>query len=215
MNRMTHLVSAMLLTCAALLAGCSSVRTVESQVQSYSTLQGRPTPPTYRLEVLPSQQEQAMAFAPIERQAEQSLAGVGLQRDDANGTLVVQIGAQARFIPDSWLYYNSPYARPGWGWGMGYGRGWGWGGGFMMRDAGPSLYYRAVRLTMRDFKTQQVVYETSAIYEDVWSDDNVIYRMLFDSALNGFPQPPQGPRTVRAATQPAQPAQPALPATVK
>lgn len=214
MNRMTCLVTAPLLACAALLAGCSSVRTVESQVQSYSTLQAVPTPATYRLERLPSQQQQAEAFAPIERQAEQSLAGVGLTRDDAAGTLVVQIGAQARYIPDSWLYYNSPYGRPGWGWGMGYGRGWGWGwgGGFTMRDTGPSLYYRAVQLTMRDFKTQQVVYETSALYEDVWSDDSVIYRMLFDSALNGFPKPPQGPRTVRAATQPAQPA---VPATVK
>lgn len=206
MNRMTYLVTAPLLAGAALLAGCSSMRTVESQVQSYSTLQALPTPATYRLERLPSQQQQADAFAPIERQAEQSLAGVGLTRDDAAGTLVVQIGAQARYIPDSWLYYNSPYGRPGWGWGMGYGRGWGWGGGFMMRDTGPSLYYRAVQLTMRDVKTQQVVYETSAVYEDVWSDDGVIYRMLFDSALNGFPKPPQGPRTVRAAPQPAQPA---------
>lgn len=210
MNRMTCIVTAPLLACATLLAGCSGVRTVESKVQSYSTLQALPTPATYRLQMLPSQQAQAAAFAPIERQAEQSLAGVGLTRDDAAGSLVVQIGAQARYIPDSWLYYNSPYAGPGWGWGLGYGRGW--GGGFMMRDTGPSLYYRAVQLTMRDFKTQQVVYETSAVYEDVWSDDQVIYRMLFDSALNGFPQPPQGPRTVRAATQPPEPA---APATVK
>ncbi|GAB2456762.1 hypothetical protein GCM10027082_04420 [Comamonas humi] len=211
--RSTHrTATALLVACAALLAGCSSVHTVESRVQSYSTLQALPAPATYRLQMLPSQQEQAAAFAPIERQAEQSLAGVGLTRDDAAGALVMQIGAQARYIPDSWRYYNSPYAGPGWGWGLGYGRGW--GGGFMMRDMGPSLHYRAVQLTMRDFKTQQVVYETSAVYEDIWADDNVIYRMLFDSALNGFPQPPQGPRTVRAATQEPAPA-PAAPAPAK
>ncbi|MFC3216647.1 hypothetical protein [Comamonas sp. JC664] len=66
-----------------------------------------------------------------------------------------------------------------------------------------------------------MVYETSARYEDVRVDDQVIYRILFDSALNGFPKPPQGPRRVSttvgapAAAQPAStPAATAAPATV-
>src|SRR5256885_8860109 len=41
----------------ALLTGCASVREVQSTVQSYSTLGALPAPPTYRLEVLPSQRE--------------------------------------------------------------------------------------------------------------------------------------------------------------
>ena len=52
---------------AALLTACSGVRTVQSDVQSYSTLQQLPSPPTYRLQLLPSQQAQAVAWRrPVE-----------------------------------------------------------------------------------------------------------------------------------------------------
>ena len=50
----------------ALAAGCATVREVDSQVQSWSTLSALPAPPTYRLERLPSQQSTEKAFAPIE-----------------------------------------------------------------------------------------------------------------------------------------------------
>ena len=187
-----------LLLSALWLTGCASVRNVESEVQSYSTLTQLPKPPTYRLQLLPSQQAQGVAFDNVVQQAQTSLAGVGLQRDDAQGTLVAQIAAEARYIPDSWLLPGSPYAPYGPYGGFGWGAGFGWRGGMMWRDTGPSLHYRAVQLTLRDFQSQQVVYETSARYEDVWVDDKVIYRILFDSALNGFPKPPTGVRKVTA-----------------
>ncbi len=183
------------------LAGCSGIHTINSNVQSYSTLSELPNPATYRLQLLPSQINNT-EFANVVQQAETSLAGVGLKRDDAQGALVAQINAQSRYIPDSWLLPGSPY-NPyggfGW-WGMGFG-----GRGMMWRDTGPSLHYRAVQLNLRDYATQQVVYETSAVYEDVWVNDQIIFRILFDSALNGFPKPPPGPRTV-SATIGAQPA---------
>ena len=200
-----------LLAAALWLAGCSSVRTVESEVQSFSTLAQLPSPPTYRLQLLPSQQAQGVAFDNVAQQAQVSLASVGLQRDDANGSLVAQINAQARYIPDSWLLPGSPYNPYGGFGGMGWGAGFGWRGGMGWRDTGPSLHYRAVQLTLRDFASQQVVYETSAKYEDVWVNDQIIYRILFDSALNGFPKPPAGPRKVSATV--GAPSQP-VPATV-
>ena len=43
------------LSATVLLTGCSTVREVNSTVQSFSTLPGIPLPPTYRLETLPSQ----------------------------------------------------------------------------------------------------------------------------------------------------------------
>ena len=46
-----------------LLAGCSTTRVVEGQVQSFSTLAAVPAPATYRIERLPSQQ--APSFDPI------------------------------------------------------------------------------------------------------------------------------------------------------
>ena len=218
------------LTATALLAGCSTVREVNSTVQSYSSMGDLPAPPTYRLETLPSQQGQ-VNFPAIEAQAQQALARVGLHRDDSPPSLVVQIGAVARYARDyaAWPYYD-PWG-PRWGWGMSYGRGFGRGfgfGGSMMMDGPPLEYYRAVSIVMRDIKTQQIVYETSAQRQDVWTNDPVIFGILFDAALTGFPNPPQGARNVRTILQPpalaaASPApaattapapQPVLPATV-
>lgn len=203
---------AVALTATAVLAGCSTVREVNSTVQSYSALGAIPAPPTYRLETLPSQQGQ-MSFAAIEAQAQQALARVGLTRDDARASLVVQISAVARYARDyaSWPYYD-PWG-PRWGWGLSYGRGWGRGfGGSMMFDGPPLEYYRAVSLVMRDLKTQQIVYETSAHRQDVWTDDPAIFGILFDAALTGFPKPPQGARSVRTVIQPPQPASATPPA---
>lgn len=206
------------LASAAVLAGCASVREVQSDVQSYSSLTALPAPPTYRLELLPSQQAQAPQFATIEALAQQSLAKVGLQRDDSNGTLVVQIGAQARYTRDnSPYYYGGPYG-PRWSWGLGFGRGAGWGMGFggpWMFDAPPPLHYRAVSVVMREQRTQRIVYETSAVHEDVWTNDPAIFGVLFDAALSGFPNPPQGTRQIRtplAVSGPAVPAAASAPA---
>ena len=201
------------LTATALLAGCSTVREVNSTVQSFSALSTIPVPATYRLETLPSQQGQ-VNFAAVEAQAQHALARVGLTRDDSHASLVVQISAMARYARDwaSWPYYD-PYWGPRWGWGMSYGRGFGWGfGGSMMMDGPPLEYYRAVSIVMRDIKTQQIVYETSAQRQDVWTDDPAIFGILFDAALTGFPKPPQGARNVRTVIQPAG-AQPAAPVT--
>ena len=131
----------------------------------------------------------------------------------------------ARYARDwaSWPYYD-PYWGPRWGWGMSYGRGFGWGfGGGMMFNEPPLEYYRAVSIVMRDIKTQQIVYETSAQRQDVWTDDPAIFGILFDAALTGFPKPPQGQRNVRTVIQPpaaqpdsgapAAPAQPAASVT--
>ncbi|RGE45821.1 DUF4136 domain-containing protein [Comamonas testosteroni] len=223
---------ALALGAAALLSGCSTVREVNSTVQSYSSLATIPVPATYRLETLPSQQGQ-MSFPAIEAQAQQALARIGLTRDDARASLVVQISAIARYARDyaSWPYYD-PWG-PRWGFGMGYGRGmgFGFGGSMMMMDGPPLEYYRAVSLVMRDLKSQKIVYETSAQRQDVWTNDPLIFGILFDAALTGFPNPPQGARNVRTIVQPPAPAvasqapaapaaatpstpQPVLPATV-
>ena len=202
------------LTATALLTGCSTVREVNSTVQSFSSLGGIPLPPTYRLETLPSQQGQ-VNFPAVEAQAQQALARVGMTRDDSRPSVVVQISAVARYARDyaSWPYYD-PWG-PRWGWGMSYGRGFGRGfgfGGSMMMDGPPLEYYRAVSVVMRDIKTQQIVYETSAQRQDVWTDDPAIFGILFDAALTGFPKPPQGARNVRTVIQPAG-TPPAAPAT--
>lgn len=192
---------------AAVLAGCSTTRVVDSDVRTFSTLSTLPSPPTYRLERLPSQTAYATSFASIESMAQQSLARVGLQRDDANARLVLQLGAQgSTTLPAYWPYYSDPfYGRFGWGFGYGGRGGWGMGMGTgWMMDRPPTLHRREVSLVLRDAATQQIVYETSAVYEDVWTSDPAIFGILFDAALTGFPQPPNGPRQVRTTIGPVE-----------
>ena len=185
-----------LCTAAAVLAGCSTgPRIVEGQVQSFSTLVAMPAPATYRLERLPSQQ--TPSFEPIAALAEQALARVGLTRDDAAPRLLVQIGVQADTVPR-----YDPY--PAWGFGGWYGRGWGMQGAWRFGEL-PPLHRRAVSLMVRDAATQTVVYETSAVHEDVWVSDPAVFGVLFDAALNGFPKPPPGGRQVRLPLPSAQP----------
>ena len=83
---------ALLLT-ALTLAGCAVQRTVDSQVQSWSTLARLPQPPSYRLDLLPSQQQER-SFDAIVPMAHTALARAGLQRDDAAPRLIAEIGVR-------------------------------------------------------------------------------------------------------------------------
>ncbi|HDS1774998.1 hypothetical protein NPS33_24665 [Pseudomonas putida] len=199
---MRQLCTLVLCAAGALLAGCAGPRLVESDVSSFSTLSSLPSPPTYRIDRLPSQQAHAAAFAPIEAQADQALARVGLRRDDAHPRLLAQLGAEGGYTrPRDWPYYSPDPFYGRFGWGLGYGGRWGMSMGWMM-DSPPTLYHRKVSLVLRDAASQQVVYETSAVYEDVWTDDPAIYGVLFNHALTGFPRPPAGPRKVRTEITP-------------
>lgn len=184
-----------LCTAAAALAGCSTTRLVDGHVQSFSTLAAIPSPATYRIERLPSQQ--MPSFDAIEALAGQSLARVGLTRDDAAPKLIVQIGAHADLVPrydPFWPY--GPYGPYRWGFGGWHGRGWGFHGAWSFSEPTP-LHRRSVSIVLRDAATQAAVYETSAVHEDVWVSDPAVYGVLFDAALSGFPKPPGGLRQVR------------------
>lgn len=182
------------LLAAVLLAGCSTTRTVEGDVQSHSRLTVATLPLGYRIERLPSQQ--GPEFDPIINMAAQALERAGLRPDAAQPQVLVQLGVQASSVPRV-----DPWATPAWGWGPGWGA-WGGHGGWGVRGVWrmgipTPLHRRAVSLLMRDARTQEVVYETSAVHEDVWTADPGIYGVLFDAALAGFPQPPAVRRQVR------------------
>lgn len=194
---------AALLAAAALLAGCASgPREITSNVQSYSSMTGITLPATYRMELLPSQSQQ-QSFAKIEAAAEKALQRVGLTRDPRPdlARLVVQVGANA----SQGRAYHPAYDD--WFYGPRFGFGMGWGGPYMgmgmhWMDTPPMVYYRGVKLVLRDQQSQKIVYETSASYDEVWMDDNVIWDILFDAALSDFPNPHQGSRVVRTVLQP-------------
>lgn len=180
------------------LSGCSTTRTVEGEVQSHSRLSALPTPATYRIDRLPSQQ--VPTFDAIEALAEQALERVGLRKAGSEPAGVrVQITVEAGTTPRIDPYApHAPWSGLGSRWGL---SGWisvGRGG-----PVGPRIWHeptpllrRAVTLVLRDGATQAVVYETSAVHEDIWVSDPAVYGVLFDAALSGFPNPPTGQRRV-------------------
>jgi hypothetical protein len=181
------------------LAGCSSLRLVDSDVTAFPKWTAAPPKPgtPYRFERLPSQQTAPSQQDLLEAQARTSLAKVGMEFNPEAARYSVQVNALTQLVE-----------RPGYGpydgWGGGFGSGVFLGGGSGGASIGlgfplrlPETYYRReVTIVMRDLQTQQVTYETRAHHDGVWRDTPNIIPAMLDSALLGFPEPPQGTRRV-------------------
>ena len=206
---------------ALALGGCAGTRVITSDVQTFSTLQKVEPPATYKFERLPSQQSQPEAQARLEAIAEQSLAQVGMVRDDARARFSVMVDTRVhRNMPtphwnDPWFgTWGGPWGSP-WGggpWGRHYhpafGSPWGPPPPFME----PTVFEREVQLVVRELSTQQVVFESRAVNESFGVGDDALLAAMFDAVLKGFPQPPQGVRRVRIEVPPATSTPPAAPA---
>ena len=196
------------LLCAPLLllGGCASTRLVDSDVQAYSQLRALPTPATYRFERTLSQQAQPVQQGVLEAQTVQALAKVGMQHVADGGPAAYRVQVQARMQRELQPYWYDPWDSgygpwgPWGGWGWGLGSGWGGRGGFYgglsMRFPPPTQYRREVTLVLRDAANANVVYETHAVHDGIWSDSPAVFAAMLDAALTGFPVPPVGPRRV-------------------
>lgn len=196
---------------AIALTGCATVRQVDNEVRSLSTLKSLPVA-GYRFERLPSQQtpQQLPSQTALETMAEQALGAVGLKRDDAQPGYSMLIGAT--FQRQVRLTWNDPWyvgsgLQVGFGTGrgarLGFGTGFNWGTGYS-RYSSPQ-YHNEVSLVMRDLSTGQVVYETKAVHDGPWTDLQNILPLMFQAALTGFPTPPSEPRLVNMTLQPQAP----------
>lgn len=173
------------------LSGCASTYLLDSNVQTFSSLQQLPSPATYRFERLPSQQ--APLQEQIETLADPALFNAGLRRDDAQPRYSVQVSARVQRV-------LSPWAEP-WGeWG-------GWSGSFGFGHAGIGVvmplarmeqpwYQREVGIVLRELATHKVVYESHAVSEGPWRDNPPALSAMFSAALQGFPVAPPGVRRV-------------------
>ena len=177
--------------------GCSSIRLVDSEVNSFA--RWTPAPPargaTYRFERLPSQQSQQSGELPqeqIEAMARSALDKVGLVNNPAAAAFNVQIGASTSYAQ---RYPYDSYGGPGVSLGAGSGGGF-LGLSFPLMRHDPPLYKREVSVVMRDARSNAVVYETRAAHSGVWGDASAVLPAMFDAALRGFPAPPPGPRRV-------------------
>lgn len=198
-----------------LLAGCSTVRLVDSDVTAFPKWTAAPPGPAtpYRFERLPSQQvpeAQQLPVDAVENIARAELAKVGMNLVPANARYSVQVMVATTQIVDR-SYYGSGFGGFG-GLGGGYGGGFGGygsgvflGGGnrgasvglsFPLRFSEPITYRRELTLLVRELATQQVVYETRALHDGVWRDSLAVLPAMFEAALRGFPEPPAGTRRI-------------------
>jgi hypothetical protein len=188
------LLAAFLATTA--LTGCSTLRAVDADVQSFSSLSALPPQAAFRFERLPSQQATPQRVAELEAMAERVLVKAGLRRDDAGALYAVQIGARVGREdrvdwPDAWWYGGFPGQR--------YSRLGPWSSTWLHTTP---WFQREVSLLMRDLRSAQVVYETHASQEGSWSDNRRILPALFDAALSDFPAAPAGVRKITIELSP-------------
>jgi len=191
-----------LLLALGLLAGCATVRLVDTQVRTYATLQAVPAGASYRFERLPSQQSHGEQQARIEAMVVPLLARAGLRRDDASTQYSVQIGALTQRAP------RAPWDDPMTGWGAP-------GRDYVVTGSGQVIYapmmprmespyyQREVSLLLRDLASGQVVYETHAAHDGRWADSEAVLPAMFEAALRDFPRAPPGTRKINIEIPPA------------
>ena len=194
----SRIVKSLLLLALALLAGCSGLRLVDSDVLSYPRWQGKAAEPgnTYRFERLPSQQGQVgpleLSQDQLEAMAQAALGKLGMVHLPDAPLFIVQLSATTVLQPGyggSWP--GVPIVSIGAGTGGSH-----IGMAFPMMRPEPPLYVREVQLILRDSRSLQVVYETRARHSGPWSDARALLPAMLEAALSGFPNPPQGPRRV-------------------
>ena len=213
-----------------LLAGCSTVRVIDSDVSAFQTWTSAPPGPgtTYQFERLPSQQAAAARQDAIEAAARPALAKVGLVPNMTAPRYSVQVLLSTQLIEQ---VYADPFFQggfggyPGYGYGprAGYGRYDGFGGlgglgygsfgfggsrgaslglSFPIGAYNTALFRHELAVLMRDNRTQQLSFETRARHDGPWNDTLTLLPAMLDAALQGFPQPPTGTRRINVPLAP-------------
>jgi hypothetical protein len=189
MTRSYFRLVAFALVASGLLSACSTGYWLDNQVQAFSSLPSLPTQPSYRFERLPSQQEPAQAQ--LEAMADPALRQAGLARDDANARFSVQVSAAIHRILSPWSN-NWRYGA----WGGPLRPHFGLGGTGLSGMDEPYWYRREVTVIVRELASNKVVFETHAVNDGPWVDDQAVFTAMFKAAMQGFPTPPPGSRLV-------------------
>lgn len=186
---------------AFLTVGCSTTRLVDSDVTAFSKWNAAPPLPgtAYRFERLPSQQAVGAQQDHVEALARTALSRVGMELNPGAARYSVQVVLNTQVV-DRGLYNGVGYdgfgfATPG-VFMAGGNRGASVGLSFPMRFPEPPYFKRELVVLMRDLTTQQVVFETRALHDGVWSDSLSVLPAMLDAALRGFPEPAPGRRRI-------------------
>ena len=200
----------LLLAAALLLGGCAAMRSVDSDVSTYSRWPAERKPATYVFERLPSQQDRPEQQQRLEDAARTAVEGAGFApaADPKAADVSVQVGARITATD------RSPFDDPFW-WGPGlhrpffYSRGGrlfyapGW------RPYGWSTrwdnvtYEREVAVLIRDRKSGEPLYEARASSEGFSPMIETALPAMFEAALKDFPNAGINPRRVTVEIKPA------------
>ncbi len=190
-----RLVLVPLLLGGLLLAGCSTLRTVSSEVSSFGEWPAERAPGSYAFERLPSQQAQAEVSDRLEAAAAPALEKAGFKpvAPGQQPDVLVQVGARdSRFVVQPWddplwwrgsfgYWRHGPWVSPRWG--------------LSMRYDFPR-YESQVALLIRDRASGKPLYETRAATESGARADSATYGAMFRAALMDFPRLGMNPRQV-------------------
>lgn len=191
------------------LGGCASMRSLDSDVTTYSQWPAGRKPMSYVFERLPSQQIHPQQQQLLEDSARQAIEAAGFvpAQDIKTADVSIQLGARItatdRSPFDDPFWYGGfrygggfgyglrgRYWGSGYGWGFPYGYGYGYG-----RYEWPT-YEREVGLLIRDKQTGQPLYEASANNNGMSSAAPLLLPAMFAAALKDFPNGGSTPHRV-------------------
>lgn len=182
-----------ILALSALLTGCASVSTLESDVLSFASAPVSTQAGPFTFERLPSQHQDLNQTLAFEQMAQAALEKRGFTRNEASPQFSVQVSAATS---DAVLVYPDPFfgrfsAAP-------FGRSRRWHGRVFYGPLWPdsTVHVSRVRLEIRDLRAGTVVYESTATNERSWFDGEKMFPAMFEAALADFPAPPNGVRKV-------------------
>ncbi|MBA4176934.1 MAG: DUF4136 domain-containing protein [Leptothrix sp. (in: Bacteria)] len=184
------------------LAGCSTMRSVSSDISSFGEWPAGRAPGSYAFERLPSQQAQPEATSRLEAAAATGLARAGFKPAAAGQSpdVLVQVGARdSRYVVQPWndaLWWRGGFGYWRYGpWGSPH---WGLSGYYDL-----PRYESQVALLIRDRASGKPLYETRAATESNTRADERTLAALFEAALMDFPQLGINPRRVVVDLPPA------------
>ena len=203
--------SILLLVAALALSGCAAMRSIDSDVSTYSRWPSERRPTTYAFERLPSQQARPEQQQRLEEAARRAVeaAGFAPAGDPKAADVTVQVGARIT------AYDRSPFDDPFW-WGSGlqrplffsrsgrlfYAPGWhpyGW----PSRWDYPTTYEREVAVLIRDRRSGEPLFEARASSDGFSPMTETALPAMFEAAMKDFPHGGINPRRVTVELKPA------------
>ncbi len=180
------------------LPGCAALGTVNVTVRTFGAWPEGRKPGRYAFDRLPSQEANAEARAALEAAASAALDRVGFSAapDAASADVLVQFGArQAQLLePPPRLSFGIGIGTP-----IGRHGGFGFGANSYPWYTDRIRELREMGLLLIDRETRKVLVEVQTRHESRYGMGDDVLQVLFDAALDGFPDLPAGERTVTVA----------------